>query len=748
MPRPLFRALSGSVLAVALHLSAVAEEAPLTIDKLIPMLSSSEREARREAAYQLERQGAAAKPALPALIKAINDEDKQVATSALAALAGLGPQAQEAIPPLIDLMDTGKARGRDRRQLVARAAFALSRIGPAAVPPLIEAVKKDDIGLRIGGARALGGMGTQARDAVPVLIGVMVDGRDPIREEVIAALGLIAPDAGPALVAALADADARRRSGAALALAQMEPAFRAAAAPVEAQLAKETDDMVRAALYTALPKVGAAPDRCVALLLPGVTSDNDALRHAALNSLLGSRPVRAAALPKLIALLKDNNPTVRERAARAIGRLGPDAASALPALLAATRAAGGAPVYADALAHVGPAALPALLDALQKGKPEESAWILKALRGFGAPAVPVLSEALKHDKPAVRAAAASTLGSMGRDAADAVNPIFVLTEDANPEVQAASLRALVALRADASRLKPLLQTALASQNADVRKAAAAGTAAFGGAAQLGVNGLLDLLDDEDAAGRLAAVQALGQLGAQAAPAVPALAAKLNDPALQSPAMEALGKIGPAAAPAVPRLLEAAQNVDQRASVLPTLTAIGKGATAALPKIYEWLNNDPAGDVRASAATALAAIETDDAKALAALIPLAHDQSGRMRRAVALGLVRYGPAASAAVPALVRMLPSPNERGEAMRALKVIGVRTVPELKSMLAVNDLRVRTLACESLGALGPAAKEVAPKLHELASQNSEIRPAATAALAKIEVPAAPATPAVPPTQ
>ncbi len=233
------------------------------------------------------------------------------------------------------------------------------------------------------------------------------------------------------------------------------------------------------------------------------------------------------------------------------------------------------------------------------------------------------------------------------------------------------------------------------------------------------------------------MRALSQLGAQAAPAVEALAARLNDPAMQTLVMEALGKIGPAAAPAVPRLLEVAKSADQRASVLPALTAIGRGATAALPSLYEWLNN-PANDVRASAATALAAIETDDAKALAALIPLAGDQSGRMRRAAALGLMRYGAAAEPAVPAIVRlMLPSANERSEGMRALKAIGVRSVPELMKMLAINDARVRIFACESLAALGPAAKEAAPKLREVA-QDGEVRKAAEAALKKLEPPAA----------
>ncbi len=460
------RALAG--MAAALAAAAGAEEAAPPVEKLAQQLASSERETRREAALQLERAGAAAKSALPALIKAVNDEDKQVAVSALAALAALGPQAQDAIPALIEALDTRKSRGRDRRQLVMRSAHALSRIGPPTVPPLIEAIGQDDIGLRIGGARALGGMGQQARDAVPALIKILTAGRDPIREEVSAALGLIGPDAGSALIAALGDGDARRRNGAALALAQIEPVFREAGAPIEQQLAKESDATVRAALFTALPKVGVAPERCVALLLPGVTDENEALRHAALNALLGTRAIRAAAVPKLAALLTDKNPATRERAARALGRVGPEAAGALPALLAATRAAGGTPAFADAVAQIGPAVLPALLDALQKGRPDDSAWILRALRGFGPPAVPVLSEALKHTNPAIRAAAAGTLGSMGREAADAVNPLFVLTEDASPKVQAAALRALVALRADSSRLKPVLQTALACQHPDVR----------------------------------------------------------------------------------------------------------------------------------------------------------------------------------------------------------------------------------------------------------------------------------------
>ena len=70
----------------------------------------------------------------------------------------------------------------------------------------------------------------------------------------------------------------------------------------------------------------------------------------------------------------------------------------------------------------------------------------------------------------------------------------------------------------------------------------------------------------------------------------------------------------------------------------------------------------------------------------------------------------------------------------MRALKAIGVKNVPDLLAMLSVSDPRVKTFACESLGALGPAAKEAAPQLRDAAAQDASLRGPANAALAKIE--------------
>ena len=731
------RAFAVGLVASLLATCALAEDAPPSVDKLIERLAAKDLPTRREAGYQLSHLGAAAKPALPALLKALDDDDKQVWSYAIGAIAALGPEAPEAIPVLIDRLDSRKSRGRrerDVRQSGMRTAYALSRIGATAVPPLIQALGETDDSLRAGAAHALGGIGPAAHDAIPALIKNLANNQDYVRDETAQALGLIGSDAGPALVAALQDSEARRRAGAATALAQMDPPFRDGAKEIEQTASKENDPAVRAALLAALPRSGVAPDHCVALLLPAVTGEDENLRHAALNALLGASAMRPVAVPKLAALLKDKNPAVREHAARALGRIGPGAAEALPALLEAARAADGAPAYADALAQVGPKALPALLDILQKKKPDEGKWVLRILHGFGPPAVPVLGEALKSNSPEVRAAAANALGEMGHEASAAATPLFALTKDSNPGVQAAAFRALVAVHADSERLKPLLQAALSSQNSDVRKAAAAGLAALGGAAALGVDGLVDLLADDNAAGRLAAVTALGQLGAKAAPAIDALLSHLNDPALQSAIVDTLGQLGPAAAPSVPRLLEIVKKGNERATILPILTSIGPGAKDALPMIYAAAR-DRVAEVKISGVTALAAVETDDAKALAVLIPLVgNGESNKVCRAVAHALAKYGPAASAAVPGLISMLDKDTERGEAMRAIKAIGVKNVPDLLTLLSKTDVRIRTFACESLGNLGPEAKDAAPKLREIAAQDGPLRASASAALKKID--------------
>ena len=87
-------ATAGIAAVLALHLALTfshAAEPPADVAKLAAQLAASDRDTRREAGHQLEKLGPAAKPALPALIAAIGDSDKQVWANALAAIAAIGP---------------------------------------------------------------------------------------------------------------------------------------------------------------------------------------------------------------------------------------------------------------------------------------------------------------------------------------------------------------------------------------------------------------------------------------------------------------------------------------------------------------------------------------------------------------------------------------------------------------------------------------------------------------------------------
>jgi len=128
----------------------------------------------------------------------------------------------------------------------------------------------------------------------------------------------------------------------------------------------------------------------------------------------------ASAVPVLVELLQGAGPAeVRWTAASVLGKIGPDAGAAVPALVAALDDP--EPMVrdlsAEALGHVGPSAAGAAagpLSGLLKGDGRLSA--LQALQRFGkeaAPGVPAVAAALGHPDAAVRWNAAEVLAKVG-----------------------------------------------------------------------------------------------------------------------------------------------------------------------------------------------------------------------------------------------------------------------------------------------------------------------------------------------
>lgn len=102
--------------------------------------------------------------AVPALIKALENQDEDFRIITIAALGEIGTKAAPAVPLLTkSLEDTSK----DVRVM---AVHALKQIGQNPVRPLVQALKSKNLIIRYRAAKALGQFGIEARHGVPALL--------------------------------------------------------------------------------------------------------------------------------------------------------------------------------------------------------------------------------------------------------------------------------------------------------------------------------------------------------------------------------------------------------------------------------------------------------------------------------------------------------------------------------------------------------------------------------------------------
>jgi HEAT repeat protein len=353
----------------------------------------------------------------------------QARVEIIRALGSFGPAAAQSVPSLVQ---AGQRGGTDPGNSPAFA--ALAKIDPgfkATVRFLIADLEKPDDRDRGGTFRWIAALGPQAQDAVPKTLAFldgqsfMLGGDEAIKA--LAAIGPAAKAAVPRLVQMARDPHAWHRPQVVAALACICPNDPKFFTLLLELLQDKKDDELRSAAIDALGRIGPEagdPSPPLIGLLEADAAGQSA--DAAIGSLGKLGPRAKAAVPALERILHDKQKSAwrRSHAAVALWRIDGNVAPRVAAVLEAADSVLDTGHLAGDLTPMGPAAVPALEQAIEAGGKREGRHVAVVVLGqIGPPAkaaVPALVAALKDPEPLTREAAAEALGRIGPAAHEAI----------------------------------------------------------------------------------------------------------------------------------------------------------------------------------------------------------------------------------------------------------------------------------------------------------------------------------------
>jgi HEAT repeat protein len=543
----------------------------------------------RRAVWALGCFGPEAQAAVPALIEALRHG--QFKNEAVEALVQIGSGADVTVPILIERY---LKRGCQHR--TGMGAFvvddsmeeSLVRIGGPAVPALLEVLNGPDRDMRVCAAAVLGKIGPAARAAVPALIRT-IEHPDTDRQAVIlrsfaiSALGQIGSEARAAVPVLNRHLDE--------ALPHLSPDWHhlgfddATAAGV--RLRYDLRRRVAFDVATALDGIGAPPVR---KLLDMFLRTGDPLVAHQL-ACLGSRAREAT--PSLRGALSDKRLQVRIFAAVALAHIEPSATGSIPVLIEGLNHLDEMPRVVvrevpRALARLGPKArpaLPTLIGLVHKECDDPQVCLaLVQIDLEGKDCVPALISALDHVDFHVVDASANCLGLLGPRASNAVPALVAaMTRDFDEEFsngydpQVSAAKALRRIGPQAKSAIPALIGALKYRRR-----------------------LDDRGEVHDFSAAATAAEVLGSFGAEAKTAIPALieAAQTREKddaswELRQAAIWALGRMGPDAKTAIPVLRNLIEDDRTPADYLPeAMAALYQLAPDGKELAEKWLENPP------------------------------------------------------------------------------------------------------------------------------------------------------------
>jgi HEAT repeat protein len=610
--------------------------------------------------------------------------------------------------------------------------------GGADVAPLIADLKKGDAE-KVRAAEKLETMGPAAAEATTPLIELFSTKNEDVRLHAALALGKIGKAAIEPLTAALAADDADIRFYAAWSLAFNGPAAKSAAPALFKALGDKSDAVRRKAAY-ALGRIEPDPDAAVTALIALLTDANPDVRGAAQSALAAQG---SAAVPKLVELLSDKL-VVRGPAIAALADIGPGAGAAIPKLkeLMLRPEMGAAAPAGDALAKIGAAAIPALVEATESDKRPVREAGIRGLEVVGIPAVPALVDLLGSKHVDMRRDAAQYLSGYPVNEKMVVIGLGYATKDTDLEVRRLALIGIQSRGPGAKLAEPYVSALLTDGDPQMR------LQAFHTLANLGVDakpGLKKALESAEPSIRINTASLMMQLNLEPKLAEPVLveAIKSGDTAQKTQAAYTLSKRGLGAEVVLPiffaGLKDKAANVRRLSA--EALREYGAKAREAGPQLTALLE-DTDESVRGQAFDTLGNIGLEPKELFAAASKILRAKGDKLNAAAAATIRRLGPTM---LPEVVAALRADDAKSADGAGLRLVCLQTLtmsgpgakeamPDLMKALGDPSPKVRLTAARALGNLGPDAKNAVDALTGLQNDSDgSVKAIAKAAVAQI---------------
>ncbi|MGA2264541.1 MAG: HEAT repeat domain-containing protein [Acidobacteriota bacterium] len=259
---------------------ALGHQGAAALPLLVPTLKDADPRLRRGAGEALEYMGSAARPAVPDLLRILQDPDLSVQLQGALALAAIDPGQAKAVPILIKAASGSFAENDE----TSRAIFSLGsfgRLAEPAIPLLLNLLSgAQRASTRSIAAGVLGKIQALSDSELETMARALKDSDRSVRAAVARALGMLAPDtpaAIPFLLQAFHDSEGGVRMTSADALGK----FGAAAAPGLAQASQDDDIYVRQAVVESFRAMKTLPSGATEILTRMVDDSNTEVREGA-----------------------------------------------------------------------------------------------------------------------------------------------------------------------------------------------------------------------------------------------------------------------------------------------------------------------------------------------------------------------------------------------------------------------------------------------------------------------------------